>query len=743
MRVAPALLAVGTLVGARVALADVTVAVDPSSGAHAISPYIYGMNFASQSQIAKGGLMLTRWGGNSTTRYNYQIDVTNTASDYYFENVAGCWTGADGYCSTRPSDPMTDSGANAFIQGALNAQMHALLTIPTIGFVSKGPPPYSQPLPCGCPRSADSNQDSFDQYDSNCGNGKSGGQWTTCPDPETTTSQAVQPQWSQDWVAYLVTQFGPSNGQVIYELDNEPNLWSSTHHDVHPTRLTYDELWQRMQQNAVAILQADPTALMAGFEEWGWPNYLCSDMDTATGGCSSSSPDRSAHGGEDLTSWILDQAAAYEQQNGQRILHALDLHYYPQGGSAPDNLRSLWDPTYTDPSWISSIIRLIPRMHDWVDQHYPGTLIGISEYQWPNYDTGLGAVTYAEILGIFGQQGLDYATAWSGPTPSDNAFAAFQLYRNYDGAGAAFQGVGVNTTVTGSSFQAYASANATQMTVVLVNEAGSAVPAHVSFGNFEPSGSATYYEINGTNIVPSSVTLSGGATVYVSAITAGLLVINGTNPNMLPTAPDGGTPDAGRPDAGVGDAGAPDAGALDAGARDAGTIDAGEEDAGERDAGEADAGHQADAGALDAGEADAGHADAGRPDAGESDAGHPDAGEADAGHHADAGEADAGRSEVDAGRSDAGHLDAGVPDAGTVDGGESDAGEGDAGSETVDAGTPDAGSTLVGGNDAGTPMPGPPAPSRGCGCGSPGADVSLGALWLLVLRRRVRRSTTA
>jgi hypothetical protein len=44
-----------------------------------------------------------RWGGNSVTRYNYEIDVQNTgtdggmlftdsiaASDYYFENIPGC-----------------------------------------------------------------------------------------------------------------------------------------------------------------------------------------------------------------------------------------------------------------------------------------------------------------------------------------------------------------------------------------------------------------------------------------------------------------------------------------------------------------------------------------------------------------------------------------------------------------------------------------------------------------------------
>jgi len=64
-------------------------------------------------------------------------------------------------------------------------------------------------------------------------------------------------------------------------------------------------------------------------------------------GCTPNSPDRQAHGGAELMAWLLDQARAYEQKNGRRILHYLDLHYYPQGGNPPEVTRSLWDPAYT------------------------------------------------------------------------------------------------------------------------------------------------------------------------------------------------------------------------------------------------------------------------------------------------------------------------------------------------------------------------------------------------------------
>jgi hypothetical protein len=56
-------------------------------GRHAISADIYGVNYADAGTAAALGLALDRWGGNSTTRYNWQNDTSNHASDWYFENI--------------------------------------------------------------------------------------------------------------------------------------------------------------------------------------------------------------------------------------------------------------------------------------------------------------------------------------------------------------------------------------------------------------------------------------------------------------------------------------------------------------------------------------------------------------------------------------------------------------------------------------------------------------------------------
>ena len=519
---------------------QVTVSVDAAQDVHPISPLIYGMNYPTSQHISAGRIPVARWGGNSTSRYNYQIDMYNTGNDYFFENLPGCWSTPANYCNPQPTDPMTNSGANEFINSLQSLGVAQLFTLPTIGYVAKSPPVYAHPFVCGCPRSFNANQDSYDQFDTNCGNCQQGGAYITPPAP-TQTSVAIDPTWDHDWVAYLTNRFGASNGQRIYALDNEPALWSSTHHDIRPQRLSYDELWMRMSTFAAAILAADPTAQIAGPAEWGWPNYFCSDADNIQNGCSASSPDRAAHGGEELMAWLLDQAHAWEgAHGGQRILHYLDLHYYPQGGNPPDIVRSLYDPNYTDPSWINDKIKLIPRMRDWVAQHYPGTKISVSEYDFYHHDEPVGAVTYAEVLGVFGREGLDMATAWSPPAPTEKAFGAFVLYRNFDGQGAHFGDSNARATVTGTGVAAFAATDNEQMTVALVNETGSASNVTVSLANFQARGTASFFTGASPTITRQpDVSISGNQLmVSVPATSFAMLAIPRLNPI------DGGVTDA-------------------------------------------------------------------------------------------------------------------------------------------------------------------------------------------------------
>jgi hypothetical protein len=69
------------------AAAGPALSISLTTGRHAISRDIYGMNFAPAGLERQLKLPVVRWGGNATTRYNYLLDTANHASDWYFENI--------------------------------------------------------------------------------------------------------------------------------------------------------------------------------------------------------------------------------------------------------------------------------------------------------------------------------------------------------------------------------------------------------------------------------------------------------------------------------------------------------------------------------------------------------------------------------------------------------------------------------------------------------------------------------
>jgi hypothetical protein len=192
---------------------------------------------------------------------------------------------------------------------------------------------------------------------------------------------------------------------------------------------------------------------------WGWCAYFFS----ATDGCNIGA-DYTSHGNSAFVPWYLQQMKTYEQAHGVRLLDYLDLHFYPTlvslesaGDQANQALRlrstrSLWDPTYKDEDWIGragwegGIVQLIPRMKDWVSANYTGTQLAITEYNWGGLEHINGAVAQADVLGIFGREGLDLATLWGPPTANQPGAYAFRMYRNYDGQHHTFGDVGVRAT---------------------------------------------------------------------------------------------------------------------------------------------------------------------------------------------------------------------------------------------------------------------------------------------------------
>ncbi len=471
-------------VGAVVVPPPLALSVDTSTGRHVISSQIYGINFANETVAKELRLPVRRWGGNSTSRYNYLQDATNRANDYYFENIPET--------NTNPAALPAGSAANKFIDQNKRTGTSTLMTMPMIGYVAK-----SRDIVCGFSalKYAYTPQDK-DPYRTDCGNGiKTDGTKVTGNDP-LDTSMGVGPTFVEGWVNYLKQTYGPASagGVQIYNLDNEPGIWHDTHRDVHPQGMGYDELKQKSIDYANAIKRADPSAQIAGPAEWGWVGYMYSGKDVTDGGATwwDTRPDRRAHSDMELTAWYLQQMKAAETTSGKRLLDYLDLHFYPQGTSVySENIdaatralrlrstRALWDTTYTDESWIAQPVNLIPRMKNWIAQNYPGTKIAIGEYSFGATNNINGAIAEADALGIFGREAVDMALLWpSGTWPLESMAVtspvvyAFRMFRNYDGLGAAFGDTSVNATSASQDKVAVYAATRTDgaLTVMVVNK---------------------------------------------------------------------------------------------------------------------------------------------------------------------------------------------------------------------------------------------------------------------------------
>jgi len=64
---------------------SISVSVDVLSNRHVLSSYVYGGAYPNNAAaITDSGTTVVRWGGNATSRYNWQAGTYNAANDWYF-----------------------------------------------------------------------------------------------------------------------------------------------------------------------------------------------------------------------------------------------------------------------------------------------------------------------------------------------------------------------------------------------------------------------------------------------------------------------------------------------------------------------------------------------------------------------------------------------------------------------------------------------------------------------------------
>ena len=491
--------------------ATVAVTLDLDSDRRPIDPAIYGVS--GSPDLSRVAYPFVRWGGNSTTRYNWQADVHNAAGDWFFMNIV------DGNGTPSGSD------VEALLASTLAAGSRPLLTLGMIGWT---------PVAAQEKRWSYSVIDYGPQLQTECSYFASPPSWCTAdagngrcsPSVNTTghcnsagyifdndparTSQDSPPSFQRAWVAHLQQRFGTAaaGGVRDYALDNEPMLWNSTHRDVHPQPLSYDEIWQRTVAYATAVKQQDPAARIFGPVTWGYCDLFGSAADNCVEG-----PDRAAHGGTPFVKWYLQKVCLHQQQTGMRLVDYLDLHYYPQGAGVVDfndppagsetseiaarrlrSLRELHDPAWASESWISDLgnaspwfyarPQLIRRARAWIDEACPGTKLAITEYNWGADNGASSALAQAELLSIFAREGVDAAARWVAPLPNSLVERAFRLHLDYDGQGRRVEGVSVRaTSADPETLGAYAVQLPGQRVMVLLfNKATTSTTASLALG---------------------------------------------------------------------------------------------------------------------------------------------------------------------------------------------------------------------------------------------------------------------
>jgi hypothetical protein len=444
--------------------ADVHFAINDSRLRTPISPYIYGDN-QPDWQGASRYLTLTRLGGNRWTAYNWETNASNAGNDYFFQN--------DGYLGggDTPGEAVRPA-----IAAALKADAAVIVTVPMAGYVSadkrgdrdvnKTPDFLEKRFVKSRPR-----KNAPFVY------------------PPDTTDRYV---YQDEFVAWIEKTFPQGTGKrrIFYSLDNEPDLWDNTHARLRTEKLTYSELLKRTIEYADAIKTVAPKSLIFGPASYGWHGYETLQ----------DAPDAA---GRNFLDYYLTGMRNAEVKTGRRLLDVLDLHWYPeaQGGgkritesSNGDEVvqarlqapRSLWDSHYREDSWITKSstngpIRLLPLIKEKIAAHYPGTKLAITEYNYGGGNHISGALAEADVLGIFGREGLFAAAYWHLAKDESFIYGGFDMYRNFDGNGGSFGDISIaadTSSVENTSIYASVdSSNAKHMVLVAINKTSSPLTA--------------------------------------------------------------------------------------------------------------------------------------------------------------------------------------------------------------------------------------------------------------------------
>jgi hypothetical protein len=199
-------------------------------------------------------------------------------------------------------------------------------------------------------------------------------------------------------------------------------------------------------------------------------------------------------------------------------------------------------------------------MRAWVNTRYPSTKLAITEYHWGALNHINGAVAQADILGIFGREGLGLATLWAPPGRNEPGAYAFRMYRNYDGTDGRFGDQSAAATSANQEQLAVYAARRTAdgaLTIMVINKhLTAAYTSTLGLAGYSPAAAAAVYRYSAANLnaivrLPDQPVAAAGFSAMYPPQSITLFVLSPSAPGTAPTAtptqtpPAGSTPSAG------------------------------------------------------------------------------------------------------------------------------------------------------------------------------------------------------
>jgi len=474
--------------------ADVTVTIAPA-GAHAISPYIYGMNLNGNFSGAPPSITFDRAGGNRWTAYNWETNASNAGSDYLYQNdnyLSGSATPAEAVRSFIAADR-----ANG-VASLVTFQMQGLVAGDESGPVSvTGPPDLTRFKQVVYRKSTQSSV-------------------PFTLNPPTADAYVYMDEfiWALDQKFSGQSIFGlhPATQLVFAQLDNEPELWNSTHLEVQgPSAITSDAYIARTIGLAQALKNQFPDLQIFGPVHYGFEGiYNWQGELSATPSGNNWFPDK-------YLPAIKTASTAY----GRPLVDVYDFHWYSEATDGSGNRvtglngatltnaqvqaivqspRSLWDSAYKEQSWITASlggpIYILGRLQSRIAAENPGMKISITEYNNGGAQHIAGTIAEADNLGIFGVQGLFAANFWP-LTASPYIVGGFRAFRDFDGAGSSFGDVSLPAASSNvQNVAVYASSDSSRPGRVVLVAINRCVCAQITAISGQPlAGTAHQYQM--------------------------------------------------------------------------------------------------------------------------------------------------------------------------------------------------------------------------------------------------------